>query len=294
MLVYDAPDLERPEASVRRTLGAAPWPVSILNGRSRSYAAEGRSDRISLKFVLRGAAHYEVDRVRHRLAGAQAMLIDAGHAYRIDASGEGTMETFVLFADPALLKEAWSAVIESGQRETPQLSATPVPLSRRAQTMVITLARRLRSQEIGAGEAANIIALAFAETLECEGKLHGFADRVTAVKRETRYGLARALMRAEEYLKDHLGERIVLDQLADAACVSRFHLLRLFADVLGKTPHAYALALKIEEGKGLLLKSRLPMIEIAARLGFESQSAFTRAFRRLTGTTPSSFRAKTA
>jgi AraC-like DNA-binding protein len=290
MLVYDAPDLERPEASIRRAVGPAPWSVSVLNGRGRHYSAEGRSDRVSLKFVLRGTANYDIDRRHHRLAGGQAMLIDAGRGYRIRTSGEGGMETFVLFADRSLLSEAWSSIVEPANT-TPQWSATPVPLAKSARATIGSLARRLRENSVGADEAASLIALSFAGALDGEAKLHGLADRVSAVRRETRLALARALMRAEEYLNDRRHERVALDDLALAAGVSRFHLLRLFADVLGKTPHAYALSLKIEDAKRLLVTSRLPVIEIAAQLGFESQSAFTRAFRRLTKMTPSAYRA---
>jgi AraC family transcriptional regulator len=47
---------------------------------------------------------------------------------------------------------------------------------------------------------------------------------------------------------------------------------------------------RVERAKALLVESRMPLIEVGFRSGFSHQSHFSRLFRRLTGTTPLSYR----
>jgi AraC family transcriptional regulator len=47
---------------------------------------------------------------------------------------------------------------------------------------------------------------------------------------------------------------------------------------------------RVERAKSLLAQSELPLSEVGLRAGFGDQSHFTRLFRRLTGTTPQSYR----
>lgn len=95
----------------------------------------------------------------------------------------------------------------------------------------------------------------------------------------------RALGRAFDCMERHLGGPLSLDDLARAACVSRFHFARLFRVSTGHSPMAYLQLLRIERAKELLREDRVPIADIALLLGFCDQSHFSRAFRRVTGLT---------
>jgi len=95
----------------------------------------------------------------------------------------------------------------------------------------------------------------------------------------------RALGRAFDCMERHLGGPLSLDDLARAACVSRFHFARLFRVSTGHSPMAYLQLLRVERAKELLREGRVPIADIALLLGFCDQSHFSRAFRRVTGLT---------
>lgn len=98
----------------------------------------------------------------------------------------------------------------------------------------------------------------------------------------------RAIGRAKAYLHDRFNEAVCLDELAAAAGLSRFHLLRTFARHVGTPPHAYQIRVRIERATRLLRAGMAPG-NVALTVGFADQSHFTRHFRRITRTTPAQY-----
>ena len=107
--------------------------------------------------------------------------------------------------------------------------------------------------------------------------------QLPAKRARTRRLLLGLLQRAREMIEDHRGWPPSLEVLAQASCLSRFHLLRLFKAVFGASPMAYAERCRMERARGLLRHTPLSVAEVAGRLGYESQSAFAKAFRRHAG-----------
>lgn len=95
-----------------------------------------------------------------------------------------------------------------------------------------------------------------------------------------------ALARAQHYIDHHLAERIGLADIANAACVSRYHFARMFRLSTGHSPMQYLLQRRIERARQLLLSGRHSVGTVAYELGFFDQSHFVNSFRRVTGATP--------
>jgi AraC family transcriptional regulator len=96
----------------------------------------------------------------------------------------------------------------------------------------------------------------------------------------------RALRRACDYIEAHLGDGFTLTDLAQQACVSRFHFARLFRAGTGSSPMAYVQRRRIDRAKSMLASGERKIAHTAAALGFFDQSHFTRTFRRMTGVSP--------
>jgi PAS domain S-box-containing protein len=86
-------------------------------------------------------------------------------------------------------------------------------------------------------------------------------------------------------------DAIGVADLADEADMSVAQLERQTRRVLGLSPKQLVMRFRIEEGLRLLVTTELPLIEIAQRCGFYDQSAFSRHFRRVVGSTPARYRA---
>ena len=99
-----------------------------------------------------------------------------------------------------------------------------------------------------------------------------------------------ALRRAIERLRSDSKADVSLAALASDAGLSRFHFCRAFKESTGLSPHAWLRQQRLEQAMNMLRETEAPIEAVAAELGYASQTAFTAAFKKLTGETPSDWR----
>lgn len=99
-----------------------------------------------------------------------------------------------------------------------------------------------------------------------------------------------AVVRAVDYINANYTEEITMEQLCEAAGVSKQHLCRLFRSTLNSRPMEYAAKRRIQAAKELLTDTDKTVEEIAEETGFCTGSYFCKLFRRYEGMTPTQFR----
>ena len=95
-----------------------------------------------------------------------------------------------------------------------------------------------------------------------------------------------------DYIEQNFGNKITLDDMAAAACISKREVSRCFKENMGRTPFEYLIEYRIAKGKIKLLTTDDTVLEVALQCGFESASYFTRMFKRYEGISPLEFRNK--
>jgi AraC-like DNA-binding protein len=98
--------------------------------------------------------------------------------------------------------------------------------------------------------------------------------------------LQAALAYTREHLKDDLAA------VCEQAGLSERTLRRRFRSAFGMSWDEYRRRARLLAAAALLSDARMPIGHVAAEVGFESQSAFARAFKDLTGKSPREFRAR--
>ena len=93
-----------------------------------------------------------------------------------------------------------------------------------------------------------------------------------------------------DYIEDHLLEEFGIKDLAQVADMSQWHFQRVFRATVGETVKNYIRSRRLSYAATALLASHLNILEIALEAGFDSNEAFTRAFRAQFATTPREFR----
>ncbi len=98
--------------------------------------------------------------------------------------------------------------------------------------------------------------------------------------------------RAKLYITEHQDEEVSLRQVAAAVNTSAFYFCKMFKQATGLTFTDYLARTRIEKVKNLLLNPHKRISEVAYETGFQSLSQFNRVFRRVTGQSPTVWRAK--
>jgi AraC-like DNA-binding protein len=92
------------------------------------------------------------------------------------------------------------------------------------------------------------------------------------------------------WMDAHAHEPIDLERAAAGAGLSPYHFLRLFAAVLGVTPHQYLVRARLRRAARLLAEDDRAITDIALEVGFGDLSNFVRTFHRAAGLSPRRFR----
>lgn len=100
----------------------------------------------------------------------------------------------------------------------------------------------------------------------------------------------KALSLIASYIQDHLPQQIELCELADLAGMSQWHFSRMFKASTGRSPYQWQLDKRIDMARGLLLRSDVPVQDVAQATGFCDPAHLNKAFKRRTGETPAAWR----
>ena len=95
-----------------------------------------------------------------------------------------------------------------------------------------------------------------------------------------------------DYIESHLDEKLDLEKLSEAVHYSKYHLHRMFTNTVGMTIHDYVQRRRLTEAAKLLVFSSKPIIEVAFFCGYESQQAFSTAFKSMYKVPPAQYRDK--
>lgn len=223
--------------------------------------------------VCRGAA---VDRratwdgAVRREKQCEGQLLQSGEVY-VDEAACGCTGFRTVFIEPGLIV---ATAREFGLSGAPRFRTT-------------------RSGDTGLLAAVTALSVAVedrASAAEQQSRLTACVRRMLHLMNEPQTPTARAhpVVRARDHLRQRFHETVTLDELADVARLSRYHLLRIFSAVVGLPPHAYQMRLRIERAMALL-RSEVPSGAVAGITGFADQSHMTRQFRRLLRVTPAEY-----
>lgn len=98
------------------------------------------------------------------------------------------------------------------------------------------------------------------------------------------------IVKALWFIEGNSRHDLALDDIAEAAGVSRFHLTRAFGDVLHRPVMRYLRARRLTEAARALAAGAPDILDVALASGYGSHEAFTRAFRDEFGLTPEQVR----
>lgn len=101
---------------------------------------------------------------------------------------------------------------------------------------------------------------------------------------------ANTIYKAIEYVHKNYNQKVYLEEVAAKIYLNPSYFSRVFKEKTGVTFHTYLTNYRIEMSKKHLMDLSIPILSVAALVGFDDQSYFTKVFKRKMGVTPKAFR----
>lgn len=273
----------------------------FTSGRGYSYFAQTPGLPLSLKCMFNGRALYRIDRAEFSVDDGGYLILNNRQPYSIEIASPTRVETFVLWFPDGWAEEVSSSLSRPNERllDAPGVSAECASFFERYTPHDRTVSPKIRELR-AAFKAEEIIEDAWLEEklrgllaamLEMQSLVQRRTDKLPALRASTREELWRRVNRARDFLHAHLGSPINLSDVATAACLSPFHLLRTFRAAFRQTPHDYLQQCRLERAKFLLEKTRIPVTAICLDCGFTSLGSFSTLFHKSGGMSPRKWRA---
>jgi AraC family transcriptional regulator len=300
----------RPRSTIRAVIVTTrfpdlpPGPETAANAefRARFRAGWGRVDSVflartsraeieplpsawSIKLALEGAAELRLGRRRVRLEPGRFLLVNPGQTYGVRI--EQPTQCFSLHFSPGLAREVaasqgvgWDAALD-GARDAPeplwreQLQADDDGLLR---PWLARIRARVGGAAAGQHEEDFVELLARLLARECRERQRALS-RLSAERAVTRDELLRRIGWATDCIESRYREPIGLTQMAAAAHLSKFHFLRAFRELHGRTPADHLRARRAEAARRALAAGVRDMPGLLAASGFGSRWSLQRALR---------------
>lgn len=168
--------------------------------------------------------------------------------------------------------------------EPPLVLPTEQPVSPALRRAALRLARSAGDPSVH-GRLDDRLAAFAAALREQQFDLRARLPRCTGRTAERREHTMLRLLRVQHLIRRHSDGRLDTARMARCASYSPCHLIRLYREVFDETPAEYAARLRDERAWQLVRDTALPVAAITDALGFESASAFCRAFKASFGVT---------
>lgn len=295
-LLREMPDFERlkpvPQNESYRRWFYGHWgrENAVVCGRGRDFEYLPYAQRLSIKVARGGRERYFVDGRSVAVDDDCFLILNDLRTYGSRFESGVELESFSIFFRPGLAEEVYGALNRSvdgaltdGAAESPQ----PVEFSEALQphdTVVTPVLRYIEHAVHSGVDDAEWYEEQFQFLLERmlshHRRLAQRTQMLPALKTTTRREILRRLALAVDVVQASYESDIGLADMARAACLSKFHFLRLFTEFYGITPHAFLQRKRARAARRLLDTTRLPAAQVAARVGFNSRSTMSRQLRR--------------
>lgn len=103
-------------------------------------------------------------------------------------------------------------------------------------------------------------------------------------------GKKEGVYQAKRFLDKNFQHEISLEQVAETACMSKYHFSRMFKSRMGISWSTYLSRLRVEKAKQLLAESDLSVTQVCDEVGYNDLTHFTRVFKRNVDVTPRVYR----
>lgn len=136
-------------------------------------------------------------------------------------------------------------------------------------------------QALDAGEERNRV-----------GIMRKFVDPQLLETDSERASLSETIRKALDYIDEHITGTVSLREVAEHVHLNASYFSVLFKEQLHMTFSEFVARKKLQKAKEMLVTTKLPIAEIAERVGYQTAKYFNKVFKEYEGKSPGQFRAE--
>jgi AraC-like DNA-binding protein len=253
--------------------------LHLIHASGRGIRARIPAGWIAFLMPLSGRLELESQDGGWSLPRGRALLWREGHLH----CAAPAQSLWLSLCGPA---SAWSRYMRASHNgPMPDLFPSETACTRDLRRLLVRMARIAEGppQE---RDAMTTLADAFCSALiDSQADLQERVQRCSGRTLRRRQQTLLRLLRVRLLIQHHQDGKLDLQRLARTASYSPCHLIRVYREAFDETPSEYAARLRFDRAWVLVRETQMPICEITEALGFESQSAFCRAFKNAYGVT---------
>ena len=233
-------------------------------------------DYYVISLIARGRQSFTHKGTKYRTPPGGLILINPGAVHTGEAADSQGFELRALYPSLSLME---TAVLElTGRRALPFFK--DVQVDHRWATNSISSLHNLILEGAGLLESESRLLWLMTKLIKRYAEIGALEAKLGKEKR--------AVQQVRHYIEEHFSQNVTLRMLAQHVSLSPYYLLRAFRAEVGMPPYAYLESVRIRHTQRLI-KAGIPLADVAAAVGFSSQSHMTRQFKQIIGVTPGQY-----
>lgn len=262
----------------------------IVRSRLDQFYSAVDCSGLSIKLPLNGIENYKVDGKQYCLKPGNFLLVNKGQEISCTIDSSKIVESTCIYFDPKLYSEVLADIQSKNPLEEKDYN-NEIVLSEKYHMEDCDLSRTLSGisslkdfSKIRDEDFISITEQLAMHQLQQKQILNS----LNALNYITRQELLKRLRIAKSFIYDNYQKEINLEDIAEVACLSKYHLLRSFKDAFRVTPYQALLERRIVVAKEQLITNST-VNEVALNCGFSDRRSFSRVFKKIEGHTPSNY-----
>ena len=252
------------------------------------YHKEVVDSPFSIKIVTHGAEHYKVNNQRFKIESDSYLIVNQGDELEVNVQTANITQGICIYPPQQIIQEVYNYRIQTEEQllNSEGNVFNPIHFTRKNNSLTHTSTGAFIKETLPSilqNNASNVtVDFHSIYTQLAEHLVHDQLGinkqllNLKSSKKHTQEELYRRLSAAKEYIHYHYDQKLNIDQLAEVACLSKYHFLRSFRDLYQCTPYQYALHLKLEAAQKLLSKG-YSYSETSIKVGFSDPKNLRKA-----------------
>jgi AraC family transcriptional regulator len=261
----------------------------VFNAESSNSHCDDHAGCLSIKTILRGEEWYGIDGRQVAVRPGQYLVLNDDQQYSCRIQQKEKVKCLSVF----FRKDFAAAVFQDLHNKTEQLLDEPFlshgvipefyqtlnPVSPELQSQLWALVAALENNRNDESVADERLLFLLEHLLIAHRTDLKREAGIEAIKASTRQELYKRVCIARDLLHSSFNEQLDLHTIGASSCLSVPQLVRQFRSAFRCTPHQYLIRIRLHHAAALLSNTSQPVQEISMNTGFDTTSAFCRAFK---------------